>query len=354
MRRWMIVLGILAAIVFGSAVGVRAQTQLVLPRDSQAASISQRIGVTDVTIHYSRPLVNGRKIWGGLVPYGDVWRAGANENTTIEFTDPVSIEGKPLDKGVYGLFMIPGENEWTVVFSKTSTAWGQFTYNAAEDALRVTVKPHPAESREALTYDFDEIQPNAAVVRMRWEKLAVSFRVEVDMSEVMSASLKQQLRAWSRWNWESWYEAADYLENSKGNLNDALNYSEHSISLEERFDNLEQKSRILDQFGRKDEAAAANAKALAVANVLQLHTYGRQLQNRGKQDEAFEVFRKNIEKYPDHWVVHSEISRMACARGDFDKAIAEMRLAVAGAPDTYKPAFEGLLKRLEAKQDINK
>ena len=122
---------------------------LDLPRPSQHAVITQRIGITDVTINYHRPMVNKRKVWGGLVPYGQVWRAGANENTTIKFTDPVTVEGKPLPKGTYGLHMIPGENEWTVIFSNNSTSWGSFTYDQAEDALRVTVKPQAAEFHEA-------------------------------------------------------------------------------------------------------------------------------------------------------------------------------------------------------------
>src|SRR5690349_24539403 len=132
----------------------QAQSALLnIPRQSQHAVITQRVGITDITINYHRPLVKGRKVWGGLVPYGQVWRAGANENTTIEFSDPVSVEGKPLAKGIYGLHMLPAENEWTIIFSRTATAWGSFTYNQAEDALRVTVKPRPAEMKEALAYE---------------------------------------------------------------------------------------------------------------------------------------------------------------------------------------------------------
>ena len=150
---------------------------LDLPRQSQHALVTQRIGITDITINYHRPLANGRQIWGKLVPYGQVWRAGANENTTITFTDPVTIEGQTLDKGTYGLHMIPGENEWTVIFSKDSTAWGSFTYKQDEDALRVTVKPQAAEMHDALAYDFDDVKADSAVVTMRWDKVAVPFKV---------------------------------------------------------------------------------------------------------------------------------------------------------------------------------
>ncbi|MDQ6810158.1 MAG: DUF2911 domain-containing protein, partial [Verrucomicrobiota bacterium] len=125
-----------------------AQTDLGLPDKSQAALVKQRVGVTDITIAYHRPLVNGRKIWGGLVPFGQVWRAGANENTTFEVTDPVLVEGQPLPKGLYGLHMIPNPDSWTIIFSKAATSWGSYTYNQAEDALRVNVKPRPIEMEE--------------------------------------------------------------------------------------------------------------------------------------------------------------------------------------------------------------
>src|SRR5215510_13832513 len=153
---------------------------LDFPRDSQRAEVMQKVGITNITIIYHRPLVKGRKVFGGLEPYGKVWRTGANENTTIEFSDPVSIEGKPLAKGVYGLHMIPNQDSWTVIFSKANTGWGSFTYKEAEDALRVTVKSHPGEMHEALTYDFDDPKPNATTITMRWDKVAVPFKVEVD------------------------------------------------------------------------------------------------------------------------------------------------------------------------------
>ena len=162
---------------------------LDLPRQSQHAVVTQRIGITDITVNYHRPLVNGRQIWGKLVPYGQVWRAGANENTTITFTDPVTIEGQPLDKGTYGLHMIPGENQWTVIFSKMSNAWGSFSYKQDEDALRVTVKPQTAEFHDALTYDFDDVKPDSTVVTLRWDKVAVPFKVAVKVNDIVKASI---------------------------------------------------------------------------------------------------------------------------------------------------------------------
>lgn len=354
MRRSFALTPVFIAVVFTATLGHAQSAVLDLPRDSQHAKIIQRVGITDITINYHRPLVKGRKVWGGLVPYGQVWRAGANENTTIEFTDPVSVEGKPLAKGIYGLHMLPTENEWTVIFSKAAASWGSFTYKESEDALRVTVKPQAAEMKEALAYEVDDVTPNSAVVSLRWEKLAVPFKVEVDTHEIVAQNLHSQLRGLAQYTWDGWDDAATYFLTNKYNLEEALKYEDRSIGVEERYDNLINKSRILDAMNRKDEATVARNKALGMANVTQLHTYGRQLQLAGKQDEAFAVFRTNIKKDPNHWLVRTEAARLAVAKGDYDGATKEMKLALAAAPDQAKPTVEGLVKRLEAKQDINK
>ena len=331
-----------------------AQSILNLPRASQHALVTQRVGITDISINYSRPLVNNRQIWGKLVPYGQIWRAGANENTTIEFTDPVTIEGKQLAKGVYGLHMIPGENEWTVVFSKVSSAWGSFSYKQDEDALRISVKPQPSEFREALIYDFDEVKPESTLLTMRWEKIAVPFRIAVPVGDAVQADLKTQLRGGTQYIWESWDEAANYLLASKLNLPQALDYASHSIQVESRFDNLLTKSQVLEAMGNKNEALTVRAQALEIANAIQIHSYARQLQFQGHQDQALELFRTNVKKYPKEWITHSDAARLSCAQGDYDNAVKEMKIAAAEAPDIYKSAFSNLVRRLEAKEDINK
>ena len=347
---------ILVAVVALAALGAIGSAQslvLDIPRQSQGAKITQRIGITDVTISYHRPLVNNRKVWGGLVPYGQVWRAGANENTTISFSDPVTIEGKALDRGTYGLHMIPNADQWMVIFSKNSTSWGSFTYNDAEDALRVTVKPQPADMHNALTYDFDQLQPDSAVVVMEWEKVAVPFKVGVNVHDVVQASLKKQLRNLSQYTWMSWDDAANYLLAEKTGLDDALKYSDKSIETEDRYDNEMTKSQVLAALNRKDDAAAAEKKALALASPLQIHIYARGLQAQKRSDEAFAIFRDNAQKHPDMWFVHSGLARIYSSQGKFDDAAKEMKAALASAPDNQKVYVDSLVKKLEAKQDIN-
>jgi tetratricopeptide (TPR) repeat protein len=346
-------------IVFGlvllAASAAFAQSvQLNLPRDSQRASVSQRIGITDITVNYHRPLVKNRAIWGKVVPHGQVWRAGANENTTITFTDPVSVEGQPLDKGTYGLHMIPNQDQWTVIFSKTNTAWGSFTYKESEDALRVTVKPQAVDFHEALAYDIDQPGEDSAIVTMRWEKVAVPFKVSVKVNEIVEASLHRQMRGLTQYTWDGWDDAATYLLAHKIDLPEALEYENRSIGVEDRYDNNLTKSQILDAMGKKDEAKAAHDKALAIATPQQLHQYAFQLKGEKKDEEAYAVWSKNAKDHPDLWFTHSGMARVYSAKGDFDNALKEMKIAETSAPEQNKVFIEAFIKRLEAKDDINK
>lgn len=357
MRKYFVIAGLVVGGLFATVQGASAQSAILnLPRESQRASVSQRIGITDITINYHRPMVKGRKVFGPGSPqaYGQVWRAGANENTTINFSNDVTVEGKPLAKGVYGLHMIPGEGDWTVIFSKNSTSWGSFTYDPAEDALRVTVKSHPAEMQEALAYDFDNVKANEATIVLRWEKVAVPVHVEADTNATVLASLHNQLRARAQYEWTAWSEAAEYLMDNKMSADEALKDSEHSISMEDRFENEMDRARALEMLNRNDDAKTARMKAMSLGTQQQVHGFARQLQQQKKYDEALEVFRANVKKDPNSWIGHNETARLAVAKGDYDTALKEMKLSQAGLPDGLKTQLDTIIKRLENKEDINK
>jgi Protein of unknown function (DUF2911)/Tetratricopeptide repeat len=347
--------GVLLIPSFSYAQTATGETLMLdLPRASQHALVMQRIGITDITVNYHRPLANGRQIWGKLVPYGQVWRAGANENTTITFSDPVTIEGQALDKGTYGLHMIPGENQWMVIFSKNSKDWGSFTYKQEEDALRVNVKPQAAETYNALAYDFDDVKPDSAVVTMRWDKVAVPFRVEVKVNDLVTASIHRQLHGLNQYYWEGWDDAAGYFLANKINLDEALKDEDQSIQSEERYDNVMNKSKILEAMGRKPDAEMFRTKALNMASAVQLYFYARQLQADKKQDQALVVYRSTAKKFPDYWTTHLGLARVYSAQGDFDNAVKEVKMSLTGAPDSNKPNLENYVKRLQAKEDINR
>jgi len=355
MKKRLVLMAAIAAATLTIVINSAAQSAILdLPRASQHARVMQRVGLTDITVDFHRPLVAGRKIFGGLLAYGEVWRAGANDNTVFEVTDPVSINGQPLAKGRYGVHMIPGESSWVIIFSKNSTSWGSFTYDRSEDALRVTVQPRAAADQEALIYEFEDPRPNSVVVTMRWEKTAVSFKVDVDTPAITAKSLERQLRGRPQFEWQPWMEAASYLLANKLSAAEALKYSDRSIEVEDRFENEMTRSQALAALGRKDESAAARAKAVTIGTQQQVHDFGRGLQAQGMQDAAIELFRDNAKKDPNSWIGHNDAARVAVAKGDFDTALREMKLALVAAPESLKAPHADLVRRLENRENINK
>jgi len=342
--------------ILGLAGSISAQNDLNLPDVSQAAEVKQRVALTDIAVKYHRPLVNGRKIWGGLVPYGKVWRVGANENTTIEFSDPVSVEGKPLGKGTYGLHMIPNQDSWTVIFSNTNTAWGSYSYDQKEDALRVDVKPRPlAENKEALEFDFEDLKPTSTAVTMKWEKLGVPFTVSINDSDQTLQSIRAQLKGRGQFTWQALDEGAQFCLTRKINLDEALRWADASIQNEERFDNLSTKADILKALDRPDEAKTVWNRALEIAKAPQLYTYGRQLQNQKKGAEAMEIFKDVAKRFPQGVYGYLAQARIKSTAGDFGGATSDAKQAQAAAPtDAQKQSIQALITRLDAKQDINK
>jgi hypothetical protein len=350
----MVGIGCLAGRVDAQFKNGNQATELNLPTLSQRAVVIQRIGLTDITIVYHEPSVGGREIWGKTIPYGKVWRAGANENTTITFADDVSVEGKPLAAGTYGLHVIPNADHWTIIFSKNSTSWGSFSYDEKEDALRVKVKPAVEENRDTLAYTFDDMKMDSTSITLRWGKVAVPFHVKVDTMAITERSINNQLRNVGGFTWAGYDEAANWNLDNNYKLEEAMKWEDTSIQNEERFENLETKSRILDAMGKKQEAAAMLTKALDKANAIQIYVYARGLQRQKQQDKAFELYRRGAKQFPDSWISHIGLTRIASASGNFDEATKQMKLAIASAPDQQKPFLEPMLKRLEAKDDINK
>jgi tetratricopeptide (TPR) repeat protein len=324
------------------------------PDASQKASVAQTIGVTDVAVSYHRPLVNKREVWGKLVPYDLPWRAGANENTTITFSTPVTIEGTPRAAGTYGLHMIPGKETWTVALSKNSTSWGSYSYDQKEDALRVTVKPHESSFREALTYEFDDVKSDSAVLELQWEKLAVPLKIGADTKALTMESFRNQLRTVPGFSWEGYQTAADWAADNDQDLEQATKWVDQSIQQEARFENWQTKSKILKKQGKTAEADKAMATAVSLATPLQRHFYARQLLGQKKVDEALAIFKSNAEKNPNFWVARAGLARGYVAKGDYASALKALKEALPLAPDANsKSQLETLIKRVEAKQDIN-
>lgn len=244
-----------------AASGAIAQQPLKLPRPSPAASVTQTVGVTEVTINYSRPGVKGRTIWGELVPYGEVWRTGANENTTIRFSTPVKVEGHELPAGIYGLQTIPTKEQWTVIFSKDADEWGAFNYKPENDALRIQVQPQPAEFRERMAFDFEDVTDASAEVVLHWEKLKVPFKLEVDTPKLAVEGVQGQLR------WQSFVQAANFCIQANACLDEAGRWLDASIALEPTFSNQRAKAMLLAKKNDYKGAVSWGEKALSAAKA---------------------------------------------------------------------------------------
>jgi DUF2911 family protein len=331
------------------AAAAAGQVPIVGPQPSPKATISQTVGVTDVTISYHRPAVNKRKVWGELVPYKNVWRAGANENTTITFSSPVTVEGKTLAAGTYGVHMFPAEGDWEVAFSTQHQAWGSFSYDPKEDAARVTVHPRPAPFEERLSYRFDDPTENDVTAVLHWEKLEVPFKIGVDTKAVMLASIRDQLRGLPRFSWQGWNSAAGYaLRSDLGNWDEAIGWADQSIATNENFTNLRVKAGLLEKKGDTKAAAELREKSLKLATEVDMNVYGYQLLGQKKFDEAIAVFKGNIAKYPQSWNAYDSLAEGYATKGDKKLALDFYSKALSMAPEAQKKRINDAMAKLRA------
>jgi hypothetical protein len=270
-----------------------AQVPLRLPRPSQKASVMQTVGVTDVTIIYSRPGVKGRQIWGDapagtaagaatlddararakdapIVPFGHVWRTGANEATIFDVSDGVLINGQPLAAGRYSLHSIPAKDgDWTVIFNSDAGQWGSFTYDEKKDVLRVKAKPHMvADNQEWLEYSIDPVADNSVQVNIRWEKVSVPFTVEVkDVKALTIEKARASLAAATPDDWQIRAQAANFALQNKIATEEAMQWLDQSIKIKGNFNNLGLKARFLAEQGKTAEAIAAGEKAIQLGQA---------------------------------------------------------------------------------------
>lgn len=366
---------LLASLLLTSSTSLYAQRELITAPvgGNKKAAISEQIGITTVTLHYNRPGLKGRegKIWGTPVAHYGLespgfatnrpapWRAGANENTTIEFTDDVTIEGRPLPAGRYGVFMALGAEQTEVIFSKNSTSWGHYFYDPAEDVLRVTVKNQTLpQAVEWLRYEFLDQTDTSATVALEWEKRRIPFRVGVNVPKVQMASFARQLRNAQGFQWEAFVQAANYAVGNKIGLDQALEWANHAMDSQfagtKNFQTLSAKANVLAALNRSAEADALMKEALPLGEVVDLHQYGRTLLSQKRTQAAFEVFKANYDKHPDVFTTNVGMGRAWAALGDRPKAITFFQAALPKATDAGNKAnIETIIKRLQQGQDVN-
>lgn len=307
-------------------------TLLDLPRESQHATVTQRIGITDITVDHSRPSVKGRTIWGDVVPYGEVWRAGANENTTITFADDAQVEGQSVPAGTYGLHMIPTPTTWTVILSKDHTAWGSFFYTPDKDAVRATVTPRPCPPTEQVTYAFTDVTDSSTTLVMRWEKLEVPVHLGVDVHAIVLAGLDDQLRGLTAFGWEAWYEAAKYCQLEKIAPDRAMAWVDRSIARQPNFENRTLKAELLTEQGRSAEADALRKQAIEGATNAELNRYAYMLLGQGKKAEAVKLFELNAKRHPTDPNAFDSLGEGYMRNGQKDAAIKSFKKSLGMDP----------------------
>jgi hypothetical protein len=257
------VAAILAAL---SAAATARAADVKLPQASPAATVTQLVGLNEMKIAYHRPGVKGRKIWGALVPYGKVWRTGANEATAITFGEDVTVGGKDVPAGTYMLATIPAEEEWTVILNKDAKQWGAFEYKEGDDLVRLKVKPAAAPFEERMSFRFEDPEPNSVRVVLHWEMREIAFTVSnrIDTNTQVLKNLRDAIASAAPDDWRILARAANFCRENKVDLEEANAWIDKSIKIKETALNHFVKAEMLEQEGRTREAVAEAEKALKV------------------------------------------------------------------------------------------
>ena len=366
----------LLAVVAGF--GVSAQ-YIETPRPSPAQKVSQTVGISTVTVKYSRPAVNGRQIWGQVVPYGIgqnpgfgtgtefPWRAGANENTIIMFSHDAKVEGQDIAAGKYGLHMgVNEDGSATVIFSTNTTSWGSFFYTPDEDALRVNVQTRDVEfNQERLIFDFMNLSNTSAEVVLRWGKKEVPFKVEFATTDLVIAKAAGQLRdipGATDWNYSN--QAAGYVLTNGGDIKLAEKWASQSVGIQQNFNNTSLLAMVHLRKGdlAMYDSVMTTAMEHPTATVGAVYTAGRGMinfakANQYKDKEIMEaimgLFEKLEKKWPEHWLAPHGMARAYSAHGDFKKALKYEEKALQLCPPGSKQFLEGFVQNLKDGQDFN-
>jgi hypothetical protein len=322
---------------------------LKTPVPSSSAKVEQTVGLTVLQVDYHRPAVGGRKIWGDLVPFGQVWRAGANENTTFTTSSAIKVQGKPLAAGTYGLHMIPTANDWTVIFNKVNTGWGSFSYDQKDDALRVTVHPTATgDNEERLSYRFDDPTDKSATMVLHWEKLAVPVKLDVDTPLVVMSSMRGELKGLAQFSWEPWAQAALYWSQNGGNLDEAQRFSDKANTFGPHFRAMRVRAAILEKKGDKGKAEALRGEALKIADENDLNQLGYLLLGQKKMEEAIGIFQRNVQQHPQSWNVYDSLAEALALKGDKGAAVENYSRALTMVKDdANKKRINDVLTRLK-------
>ena len=353
----------LASALLAVLMSLAVQSQgITTPRTpSPAAKVKQTIGISTVSVSYSRPSVKDREVWGALVPYGwntqgfgnnkeAPWRAGANENTVIEFSHPVKVEGKEVPAGKYGLFFVINKDDTgEVILSKDYQSWGSFWYEPIRDQLRAKIQLRPIAHTELLTYDFINLTKNTGELVLNWEKKQFPVKIEFAVDEIVMANATEELKGPIGFSWQGYSSAAGYALKNKVHQDKGLAWIDQAIAQNKNFATLNTKAGLLEQAGKTAEADKIRTDAVAMATEAELNQYGYQLLGDGKHDEAIKIFILNTERHPESANTWDSLGEAYATKGDKDNAVKNFKKALSmNPPANVKANSEAYLKKLGA------
>ncbi|MEO5977645.1 MAG: DUF2911 domain-containing protein [Chryseolinea sp.] len=350
------VIAILANLQYASAQGITTPNA-----PSPAAKVSQTIGISTVTVSYSRPGVKGRKIWGTLVPYGwnvqgfgnvksAPWRAGANENTVIEFSNDATVEGKKIPAGSYGLFfVINKDNTGEVILSKDSRSWGSFFYEEGHDEMRAPIKIQEGSMTERLSYDFVNVEKSSAQLILSWEKKQFPVSISFDVDAIVMANAREELKGPTGFGWQGFASAANYSLLNKTNQEEGSKWIDQAILQHKSFGTMIVKAGFLEQEGNNAEAEKVKKDAYTVATEAELNAYGYQLLGDSKINNAVDILKMTAERFPKSANAWDSLGEAYAIKGDSKNAVASFKKSLSmSPPDNIKANSEKYLKQLGA------
>jgi len=359
---------ILSAIAIAYLQVSSAQMDLPPSGGNPRAKITEEVGITDITISYSRPDVNGRegKIWGNVITYGfstssfitnkntSPWRAGANENTIINFEHDVKLEGRPVKAGTYGLFMAVWPDSVILILSNQYNAWGSFYYEEKNDVLRVTVKPVALDkSVEWLKYEFIEQKEKSCTIALLWEKLMIPFKIDIDVDNIVINRLREQVTGQRGFNQLNLVAAANYCLNKNINLEEALSWSKRAAGFKS-YSTLRTLATAYEKLNRLKEADSVMIEALTMANVNQYIGYGRALIAQKRTDKSLEVLLAGKTKFGDVFAVNNGLMFGYAAKADFKNALVyAMKAMEQASDDATKKTLQDQIVKLKDGKDVN-
>ena len=344
--------------------------------DNQICETTQYMGsIANVSVRYSSPGVKGRsgKIWGSLVPWrmeanniGSAkeipWRAGANENTVITLSHDMMVNDKPIPAGKYGFHIIPQKDApWILIFNKTNSAWGSYSYDANDDVLRIEVQPTQSEFTEWLTYSFTARMPESTILELRWENLAIPINISLPNSDAIYVNkFKEDLKGGRGFYWQNYVEAVNFCVAHNTHLDQALEWADNAISGtfigQKNFTTLSAKASVFEKMGRTKEAETLMDAAIThpTADVIQIHSYGRQLLNSGMKVKALSIFEYNYKHHGGDWPSPAGMVRGLSANGKYEEALEFAEKALLIAPDESNKTFlKTAIEKLKQGKDMN-